>query len=438
MLRTAKLVGKIVRWPVKATLVNIRTMVKTAPARLPLTVALSLLVIAAACGGEDNPFKVKSERVTQADNVSAMQFAPDGRLFYTEQFSGNVRILNADGSPQSEPFAHVDPALYLEWGLTGIALDPDFATNHYVYIYYSQPVKDLEETVTPAPDSTATPGTRQVKTARPVVMRFTEQAGKGQEPTVIVGDLPETFPDHPGFNANGKIHFGPDRFLYLTLGDYDVQGSDPNHPSQNLSSPIGKILRVNKEDGSAAPGNPFIAQAGADPRVFAYGFREPFDFTFHPQTGKIYGSDNTPVDCEELNVIEPGANYGWPNVGEFPYPECGAGGQKQAIHYFAREHKQPNEFLSFVEISSFGFATAAKYPTLGDSMIACQLGSDLGAAGPAEPWMRQVVLAPPQFEQVTADAIVIKDCKLSLAANLDGTIYYSNDKEIKRLLPEGP
>jgi glucose/arabinose dehydrogenase len=415
-------------------------MVKTAPARLFLTIALSLLVTLAACGGEDNPFKVKSERVTQADNVSAMQFAPDGRLFYAQQFSGDVRILNADGSPQSEPFTHVDVALYLEWGVTGLTLDPDFANNHYVYIYYSQPKQDREETVTPAPDSTATPGTRQVKTAQPIVTRFTERSGKGEEPTIIVGDLPETFEAHPGFNANGKIHFGnKDGLLYLSLGDYDVQGSDPNHPSQNLGTPIGKLLRVNKADGSAAPDNPFVNQAGADPRVFAYGFREPFDFTFQPQTGQIYGSDNTPVNCEELNIIEPGGNYGWPRVGDFPYPECGAGGvQKQAIHYFAREHKQPNEFLSFVEISSFGWVTAAKYPTLGDAMIACQLGSDLGAAGPAEPRMRQIVLAPPQFDQVTADAIVVKDCKLSIAVNPDGTLYYSNDKEIKKLLPEGP
>jgi glucose/arabinose dehydrogenase len=412
-------------------------MLKTVRDASLLTFGFSLLVLGISCGGESNPFKVKSERVTQAESVSAMQFAPDGRLFYAQQFTGDVRIIGADGSPQSEPFAHVDPALYIEWGLTGLALDPDFATNHYVYIYYSQPLSDREETVTPSPGSTASPTTQVLKTARPIVMRFTERTGKGEEPTVIVGDLPETIPQHPGFNANGKIHFGKDGFLYISVGDYDAQGSDPNHPSQNLATPIGKLLRVKKEDGSAAPGNPFLDQSGADPRVFAYGFREPFDFGVHPQTGKIFGSDNTPINCEELNLIEAGANYGWPKVGEFPYPECGAGGQKQAIHYFARETRQPNEFLSFVEISSFAFVTAAKYPTLGDAMLVCQLGSET-SAGPAQPRMRRITLAPPAFDQVTADDVVVKDCKLSLAVSPDGTIYYSNDKEIRKLIPETP
>ncbi len=411
-------------------------MFKEVRAGLLLAFWFSLLVLGMSCGGESNPFKVKSERVTQADSVYAMQFAPDGRLFYA-QLAGDIRIIGADGSPQSEPFAHVDPALNIEWGLTGLTLDPDFAANHYVYIYYTQPVSEREETVTPAPGTTSSPTTTVRKTARPVVLRFTDRSGKGEEQKVIVGDLPETFPEHSGFNANGKIHFGKDGFLYLSVGDYDVQYNVPDHPSQSLATPIGKLLRVKKEDGSAAPGNPFLDQAGADPRLFAYGFREPFDFAVHPQTGKIYGSDNTPVDCEELNIIEPGANYGWPNVGEFPYPDCGTGDQKKAIHYFAREGRQPGDFLSFVEISAFGFVTAAKYPTLGDSLVVCQLASQT-SAGPAQPRMRRITLAPPAFDQVTADDVVVKDCKLSLAVNLDGTIYYSNDKEIRKLIPETP
>ena len=411
-------------------------MFRTVRAGLLLALCFSLLALGMSCGGESNPFKVKSERVTQADSVSAMQFAPDGRLFYAQQ-AGDVRIISADGSPQSEPFTHVDAALNIEWGLTGLALDPDFAANHYVYIYYSQPISEQEETITPAPGSTASPTTVVRKTARPVVVRFTDQNGKGEEQKVIVGDLPVTLPEHPGFNANGKIHFGKDGFLYITVGDYDVQFNVPDHPSQSLSTPIGKLLRVNKEDGAAAPGNPFLDRPDADPRIFAYGFREPFDFAVHPQTGKIFGSDNTPVNCEELNIVEAGGNYGWPKVGDFPYPDCGSGGQKQAIHYFAREGRQPGDFLSFVEISSFAFVTAAKYPTLGDALVVCQLGSE-NSAGPAEPRMRRISLAAPGFDQVTADDVVVKDCKLSLAVSPDGTVYYSNDKEIRKLLPETP
>ncbi len=407
-------------------------MAKGVSERLLITVCLLLLVVAGACGGESNPFGVKSERVTQAEGVSAMQFAPDGRLFFAQQFSGDIRIINADGSPQAEPFAHVDPALYLEWGLTGLALDPDFEQNHYVYEYYTQLVSRQEETVTPAPSSTASPSTLVRTIAKPVVVRFTDRNGKGEESKIIIGDLPNTFIEHPGFGANGKIHFGPDGFLYVSLGDYDVQFDDPSHPAQDLSTPIGKLLRVNKEDGSPASRNPFIGQEGADPRVFAYGFREGFDFAFHPQTGTLYGTDNTPVTCEELNIVKADANYGWPNVGPFPFAECGAGGQQRAIHYFAREGMQPGDFLSFVQVSALAFVSAAKYSTLGDSLLVCQRASAT-ASGPAQPRMRHVVLSGGAFDQVTTDDTVVKDCRLSLAVSPDGTVYYSNDKEIKRL-----
>ena len=93
-------------------------------------------------------------------------------------------------------------AHYQHW--QGLALDPDFATNHYVYVYYSQPVSEQEEAITPAPGSTASPTTVVRKTARPVVVRFTDRNGKGEEQKVIVGDLPVTLPEHPGFNAKSR------------------------------------------------------------------------------------------------------------------------------------------------------------------------------------------------------------------------------------------
>lgn len=404
---------------------------------VPITtsfIAFILLVLVGGCGGAGNPFDLESESVIEADNVDALAFAPDGRLFFAEQFTGDIRIINADGTLQSQPFAHVEPALYIQWGLTGLALDPNFAGNHYVYAYYTEQVSREEILITPAPGSTGQTTSIAHIIAKPVVLRFTDQSGKGVQPKVVVDGLPNTFVDHPGINANGKIHFGPDGFLYISLGDYDIQAATPNHPSQDLSTPIGKLLRVNKEDGSPAPGNPFIGRPDADPRVFAYGFREPFDFAFHPKTRAIYGTDNTPVTCEELNIVEAGQNYGWPNVGVFPFSECGAGVQKQAIHYFTKEGKQPGDFLSFVETAGLAFVSAAQYPTLGDSLLACQRSS----AEPQEPRLRRVVLAGPNFDQVTTDDVIVTDCKLAVAVSPDGIIYYSNDKELRRLIPPQP
>src|SRR5437867_523303 len=291
-----------------------------------------LLFGATSCGGEKNAFAVKSELVTAAERPIALAFAPDGRLFYAEQYTGNIRVISAEGQLLTEPFAHIDVAVNIDWGLTGLAMDPDFQTNHYIYAYYTEVVDT------------------QPITAKPVVVRFKDESGRGVEPKVIVGDLPVTFPERPGLTTIGSIGFGQDGLLYLTVGDYDrgkIIGPSGKPYAQDLASPLGKMLRVNKETGSAAPGNPFLDRPDADPRIFAYGFYQPFPFAVHPETGMIYGADNT-ASCEELNVIETGANYGWPDVGEFPFSDCRAGSQKQAIYFLAKEGSKPGDFLSVV------------------------------------------------------------------------------------------
>ena len=365
---------------------------------------VSLMLLAASCGGDGNPFGLKSERVTTADRAAAMAFAPDGRLFYAEQLTGNIRVVTAEGELLEEPFAQVEVALYIEWGLTGLALDPEFETNHYVYAFLTEPVD---------PDTPV---------ARPAVVRFTDSSNKGVDPKVIIDDLPETLPAAPGFNANGSIHFGPDGFLYVSLGDYDTP-----ELVQDLSDPVGKMLRVSKGDGSPAEDNPFVDDPEADPRIFAYGFREPFDFAFHPGAGQVYGSDNTTVSCEELNLIQAGANYGWPDVGEFPYSDCQAGEGSKAIHLFAQEGMQPGDFLSMPVVSGLEFVSGDAYPLLGDSLLVCESETKL---------MRRLTLSGPDLGQVMADDVIAEDCQLDIAVSPDGIIYYSNEGEIRRLVPE--
>ena len=288
--------------------------------------------LAVSCGGDDVPsdtgpagpvysFSLDSQVIVgngNADNVSAIAFAPDGRMFYAQQFAGDngdtgiIRVVLADGSLQQAPFTTISVANYLglDWGLTGLALDPDFATNHYVYAFYTAVAGD--------------------KIGKPTLVRFTDSNGTATEETVISADFPPSYPGHEGYNLNGDIHFGPDGFLYLSIGDYDQGTADPakgGHPEvvSDLSTPIGKMLRVNKADGSAAPDNPFVNQASADPRVFAYGFREPFPFTFDATGANIYGTDNTTDTCEEINIITAGQSYGWPGGWVFPFADCTVG-----------------------------------------------------------------------------------------------------------------
>ena len=372
-----------------------------------------LLFLAAGCGGGggSNPFGVESELVTKATGPAALAFAPDGRLFYTEQVTGNVRVVNPDGQLQDDPFAEVEVAVYIQWGLTGIALDPDFETNPYVYVFFTEPV-DTDPPI-----------------GRPVVMRFTERNNEGVDREVIVDDLPETDTDHPGINANGGIHFGPDGFLYFTVGDYDL-GPMVRFP-QDLGKAQGKMFRVDKEDGSASPDNPFTEEPDADPRVFAFGFSRAFDFTFHPETGQAYGTGGT-ASCEELNLIEAGGNYGWPDVGPFPFSDCFAGEQIPAIHFFSREGFEPGDFTSATDTTGMEFVSGDVYPLLGDGLLVCESGTNL---------MRRLVLTGPNFDQVAADEegvdnIVVEDCVGDIAVSPDGIIYYvSTEEEIRRLAP---
>jgi len=380
--------------------------------RLVALLSLVIILLAFGCGSDEkNPFGVRSEIVTAAAYPIALAFTPDGRLFFGEQETGNIRIVTKDGALLPDPFAHVDVQIGLEWGVTGLAIDPDFGQNRYIYVYYTQavnPQAPMKEIV-----------------ARPQVTRFTEEQNKGVDPKVIMGDLPVTDVAHPGYNANGRIGFGLDGFLYISVGDYDSPSFNP----QDLSMPQGKLLRVNKDDGSPPPDNPFIGQAGADPRVFAYGFREPFGFAFHPGTGKIYGTDNTPVSCEELNIINSGANYGYPNVGQFPFADCRFGNHTHGIHFFSKKDTQPESFLSNTYISDLAFVSGSKYPTIGDALLVCE--SELETHD-----LRRLTLGGESLDQVTADDIVVKDCKLDVAISPDGTIVYSNEKEIRRLVQQ--
>ena len=144
---------------------------------VPTALILLLSIALHSCGGGDEslPFGLKSEVVTDADRVRAMAFAPDGRLFFAEQYTGNIRIMQADGTVQGDPFAQLQVANYidLDWGLTGLALHPDFADNHFVYAFFTEPI---------------TTGTNPV--GRPKLVRFTEENGRATNETVISDSFP--------------------------------------------------------------------------------------------------------------------------------------------------------------------------------------------------------------------------------------------------------
>lgn len=330
--------------------------------------------------------------VPKAEFPVVLAFAPDGRLFYNERNTGNVRVVTPDGQLLEEPFLHVDVAFNeaMPWGLVGLALDPDFETNHYVYIYFTEPVGEDR--------------------AKPVIMRFTDVNNRGSSGEVVVDDLPQArlFGE---YYVGGNIHFGPQGYLYVPIGDFD--SSDL---AQDLNSVRGKILRINKEHGSAAPDNPFVNQPGADPRVFAYGLLWPYDFAFDPRSGEMFVTERGfYFCCDELNVIRGGQDYGWAGTPEEAVPP---------IYGFALPDQTTE--ASKVYPAGIEFVSSDDYPALGDSLLVCEEGTK---------YMRRLSLTPSR-NHVESDDIVVADCQLDIAVSPDGVVYYSNATEIRRLVPQ--
>jgi glucose/arabinose dehydrogenase len=214
---------------------------------------------------------------------TACEFAPDGRLFILQK-QGAVRI-SKDGRLLSQAALNLAVSDESERGLLGIAFDPAFETNHFIYLYYTTPGGNPKNRVS----------------------RFTIN-GDVIQPNGEVIILDGIRSDAGNHNA-GWIQFGRDGKLYVATGDGGANSSN----SQSLSSINGKILRINA-DGTIPADNPFQGQPERRGEIFCYGLRNPWRFTFDSQTGALYIADVGGGSFEELNIGRAGANYGWPGA----------------------------------------------------------------------------------------------------------------------------
>lgn len=226
-------------------------------------------------------------------NPTAMQFAPDGRLFVAQQ-GGALRVIK-NGSLLPTPFLTLTVDSNGERGLLGVAFDPNFASNQYVYVYYTVP---------------AGPGI----TVHNRISRFTangDVAAAGSETVIVDLDNLSGATNHNG----GAIDFGPDGKLYVAIGENANTAF-----SQSLSTRHGKMLRLNA-DGTIPTDNPtsFPGIAGTTSGVYraiwAVGLRNPFTFAFNPGgTPAMFINDVGGGSWEEVNNGLAGANFGWPNT----------------------------------------------------------------------------------------------------------------------------
>lgn len=221
---------------------------------------------------------------------------------------------------------------YDERGLFGIAFHPDYRHNGLLYTFTSQPPLGLG----PLPPN-------QCNARQPdhdnVVTEWHVDNPRSRNAVVDPTSAREVLRNpHPQFNHNGgELRFGPDNYLYISIGDggaADDQG--PGHleggNAQNLGSLNGKILRINPNAGSSAPGysiparNPFVGMPGARGEIWALGFRNPYKMSFDRKTGALFVADVGQNAIEEVNRVKRGGNYGWPvKEGSFAFDNNGTG-----------------------------------------------------------------------------------------------------------------
>jgi glucose/arabinose dehydrogenase len=215
---------------------------------------------------------------------TAMQFAPDGRIFVAEQ-GGRLRVIR-NGVLLPTPFLTVTVSSVGERGLLGIAFDPNFATNQFVYIYYTATTPTIHNRIS----------------------RFTangDVAVAGSETIILELDNLSSATNHNG----GALNFGPDGKLYAAVGE---NANGPN--AQTLANLHGKMLRINK-DGTIPSDNPFFGTAtGRNRAIWALGLRNPFTFAFNFARAQMFINDVGQNTWEEINDGIAGANYGWPDT----------------------------------------------------------------------------------------------------------------------------
>jgi aldose sugar dehydrogenase len=219
---------------------------------------------------------------------------PDARTILVSERNGRLRMVR-DGTLLPEPvWTSPTPAGEGADSLHFITLHPKFSENRLVYMAYPKR------------------GDRGITLA--VARGRFDGAKLTDVQEIFVADAWET-----GGNLAGRVYFGPDGSLYVTVGDRDricCNGSEDNSlrmKAQSLESDAGKTLRL-RDDGSIPPDNPFVGRAGAKPEIFTYGHRNGYGLAINPETGDLWQAEIGPMGGDEVNILQPGHNYGWPLV----------------------------------------------------------------------------------------------------------------------------
>lgn len=273
---------------------------------------------------------------------------PDGRMLITEK-AGNMRIATGAGQ-LSEPITGIPPVNSNgQGGLLGVTVDPQFTSNRMIYWVFSE--STTGGNLTAVAKGSLSADERRIENA-----------------TIIYRAAP-AYPNNMHFG--GRILVDKSGNLVVSTGERSDSETRPQ--AQQLNSGFGKIVRITK-DGQPASGNPFIGRSDARPEIFSYGHRNPQGLAFHPETGDLWESEMGPRGGDEINLIQPGRNYGWPTIGyglEYSGQKVGSGitqreGLEQPIYYW-------DPVLS---PSGMTFYSADNIPEWKNNLFICGLNSN--------------------------------------------------------------
>ena len=354
--------------------------------------ALLTAPLLAGCGG--SPTRLPAAAPTPGlalDTVASglqvpwdVAFAPDGRIFVTER-PGRIRVIE-NGVLRPEPWAVLEVERRSELGLMGIALAPDFARSGHLYVVGSFAEGEHAENR---------------------VYRLTDRGGRGVDARVVLDGMRVA-----RYHAGAALRFGPDGMLYLTAGDATRPGQ-----AQDPSSLPGKILRL-RPDGGVPADNP-----AAGSLVYARGVRNPQGLAWHPDTRDLFAPDHGPTYLpreffrsgrDELNVILPGANYGWP----------GAAGDQGGPGFV----RPLVEWTPAVAPGAMAFYTGTALPWRGNALVAALRGKALlrivleRAPGTRTGWraVAQETLFPGQLGRIRAVVMAPDGSVYLTTSNRDG------------------
>ena len=366
--------------------------------------AFMLMIAAAgACRGQAGLTPTVNDRVrlttiaTGLEHPWSIAFLPDGRMLVTER-PGRLRYVTMKGEV-SAPIAGV-PAVYAQGqgGLLDVALDPDFRANSTIYLSYAEPGEgDLNGTA---------------------VARAKLDGARLAGLQVIFRQMPKIASKN---HFGSRLVFARDGNLFVTLGERFSERDS----AQDLGTHLGKIVRITK-DGKAPADNPFVRRTGARPEIWSLGHRNVEGATLHPVTGRLWIVEHGPQGGDEINLPEPGRNYGWPVITYgrkygtgFAIGEGTAkAGMEQPLYYW----------VPSIATSGMAFYTSNVYPAWKGSLFVGALKAELVAR----------VSFGADGKVASEERIPVGQRVRDVRQGPDGALYLVTDEDAGRLLRLAP